>query len=255
MKRLIQLIAGIIGMIIFTLAGCAPTQVTVLSETPTKLPRPDRILVYDFAVSPDEVKLDRGISDQIEAYINKTPRTAEEKAVGHGLAASVAKYLVQNIQTLGFFAEKVAGTPPKTGNILEIDGQFISVDEGNETERVIIGIGAGRSDVKTYVQTFDARGGKRTLIAKFQVDAKSGDKPGMAELTVVGALGGHAAVSAVVSGVVGVATDKYMSGVDADGKRTAEEILKKALGPFFVSQGWIPQSMLQEKGFFEKLNL
>ena len=41
--------------------------------------------------------------------------------------------------------------------------------------------------------------------------------------------------------------------MDADGKRTAEEIVTKALGPFFVSRGWIPQEMLREKGFFDKL--
>jgi hypothetical protein len=63
----------------------------------------------------------------------------------------------------------------------------------------------------------------------------------------------HALVSAVASGGIGVGTHKYMAGVDADGKRTAEEIVTKALGPFFVSQGRIPQSMLKEKGFFEKL--
>ncbi len=41
--------------------------------------------------------------------------------------------------------------------------------------------------------------------------------------------------------------------MDADGKRTAEEIVTKALRLFSVSQGWIPQAMLEEKGFIEKL--
>ena len=34
---------------------------------------------------------------------------------------------------------------------------------------------------------------------------------------------------------------------------THEEIVTKALGPFFVTQGWIPQGMLQDKGSVEKL--
>jgi len=237
MKRSMLLSAGIFGLMIFTLVSCAPTKVTVLSETATKLPRPDRIFVYDFAVSPDEVKLDRGISSQIEAHIKKTLRTAEEKKVGHGVADSLAKHLVEHIQSLGFIAQRAKGTPPKEMKILEIDGQFISIDEGNKTEREVIGLGAGRSDVKTYVQTYDASGGKRTLVAQFQVDAKSGAKPGMAEMAAVGALAGHALVSALVSGGLGAVTDKYMAGVDADGKRTAEEIVKKGLGPFFVAQG------------------
>lgn len=253
MKKLVPIRTGIIGLILLAIAGCAPTQVTLLNETTTQLPRPERILVYNFAVSPDEVKLDRGISNQIEDYVNKKSRTAEEKAVGHGVADSVAKHLVEHIPSLGFFAEKAAGSPPKTGNILEIDGQFMSIDEGNRTERVIIGLGAGRTDVKTYVQVYDARGGGRLLAAQYQVDAKSGRKPGMAEMTAVGALGGHAVVSALVSGGIAGVSEMYTANVDADGKRTAEEIVTKALGPFFVSQGWIPQGMLQDKGFFEKL--
>ena len=139
MKRLISVIGGILVFVPFALSGCAPNQVTVLSETPMKLPRPDRILVYNFAVSPDEIKLDRGISNQLEAHIQKTPKTVEEKAVGRGVADSVAKHLVQHIQSLGFSAERAAGAPPETGNILEVEGQFISIDEGNRTERVIVG--------------------------------------------------------------------------------------------------------------------
>jgi hypothetical protein len=241
LKKLVY--GGGVGMlVILALAGCAPTQVTLLSETTEQLPRPDRIFVYNFAVSPDEIRLDRGISSRLEEFIDKTPRTAEEKAVGHSMAQDVAQHLIQDIQALGLPAERAAGTLPSTGNILEIDGQFTSIDEGNRTERVIIGLGVGRSDVKTYIQIYDARGGKRVLVGQFEVDAKSGEKPGMAELTVVGALAGHAAVSALLSGGVSLATDKYTAGVDADGKRTAQEIVKKALGPFFVSQGWIPPS-------------
>ncbi len=253
MNKLVPIGAGIMGLMLLAVAGCAPTQVTLLQETSLKLPRPEKILVYNFAVSPDEVKLDQGISNQIEAYVKGTPRTAAEKAVGRGVADSVANHLVQHIQTLGFFAERASGAPAKTGSILQIEGQFISIDEGNRTERVIIGLGAGRTDVKTYVQIYDARKANRILAAQYQVDAKSGRKPGMAEMTAVGALAGHAFVSALVSGGLAGVSEMYTANVDADGKRTAEEIVTKALGPFFVTQGWIPQGMLQDKGFVEKL--
>ena len=69
----------IAACITFMLAGCAPTQVTVLQQTATQVPKPDEIRLYNFAASPDEVSLDRGISASIENYINKTPRTAEER--------------------------------------------------------------------------------------------------------------------------------------------------------------------------------
>ena len=46
----------------------------------TGLPRPERVFVYDFAVTPDEVKLDQGISADIMRYVSHggtSARTAE----------------------------------------------------------------------------------------------------------------------------------------------------------------------------------
>jgi hypothetical protein len=204
---------GIIGsFIIFFFAGCAPTGVKTLSESVAQFPKPERILVYRFAVSPDEIKLDRGVTSQIERYINKTSRSAEEKAVGRRVADSVARHLVENIRSLGLNAEIGEGEPPKIGNIFEINGQFISIDEGNSAERVIIGFGAGRTEVKTYVQAYDLSGGSRLLAGEFEVDAKSGAAP---------------------------LTAKFDADVESDGKRTAEKIVKEGLEPFFAAQGWI----------------
>jgi hypothetical protein len=53
---------------------------------------------------------------------------------------------------MGVPAERAAGTPPNYGNIIEIVGQFLSIDEGNWAERVVIGLGAGRMNVKALVQ-------------------------------------------------------------------------------------------------------
>lgn len=41
-------------------AGCAPTNVQQESTTLTQLPRPDVIMVYDFAVSPTKSSSTRG---------------------------------------------------------------------------------------------------------------------------------------------------------------------------------------------------
>jgi hypothetical protein len=74
-------------------AGCAPTNVQQQSTTLAQVPRPDAILVYDFAVSPDEVKLDTGLSAELmqkyEQYKGAS-RTAEEVKVGHKVADAVA---------------------------------------------------------------------------------------------------------------------------------------------------------------------
>ena len=240
--RYYVLMVGLITVMV--VSGCGQTQVKTVSEYGGKLPRPDRILVYDFATSPDDVDTSKGVISDLEHLVKKTPRTKEEKAVGRHVADALSKELVKEIQNFGLPAERAACKPPATGKILEIEGQFLSIDEGNQTERVIIGFGLGRSDVKTKVQVYDATATGRRVVQKFTTDAKSGRKPGMAVFVGAGALAGHAAVSALVSGGVSAASEKFSANVEADSKRTAKEIAKR-LGAFFVQQGWIPASALK----------
>ena len=79
-------------LILFVLAvatGCPPTNVQQENMTVAQLNRPSLILVYDFAVTPQEVELDTGLSADImqkyEEHKGET-RTAEEIKVGHKVA-------------------------------------------------------------------------------------------------------------------------------------------------------------------------
>jgi len=226
------------------LSACAPTQVNTINQYAGPVPRPNNVLVYNFAVSPDEVQLDQGISVKIEDMIKKTPRTKEEKAVGHAVAEALATHLVKELNAIGVPATRAYARPSTMGNAIEIEGQFLSVDEGNRTERVVIGLGAGRTDVKTLTQVYDARYGTRMLVQEFDTNAKSGYKPGMAEMMAVGVLTHHLLVSTLASGALAAGSEAFFAGVDADARRTAQEIVKQ-LGQFFVAQGWIPASNLE----------
>ena len=164
--RATRAITGIMAALtLVLLAGCAPTNVQQTSENTGALPRPDRILVYDFAVSPDEVKLDEGLSAEIkqrydgEQYTNRTP---EELKVGHTVAYVVADELVKKIQSYGLWAERAMGSPSRRGNTLIIKGQFLTIDEGNRAERVAIGFSAGRTNVQADVQVFELTARGRT---------------------------------------------------------------------------------------------
>jgi len=243
-------IMGLAALLAFS--GCAPTQVNIVSKYGGPVPRPSNVLVYNFAVSPDEVQLDQGISVKIQDMINKTPRTKEEKAVGHAVAEALAKNLVKELNAIGVPAMRAYGRPSTMGNAIEIEGQFFSVDEGNRTERVVIGLGAGRTVVKTLTQVYDARFGSRMLVEEFDTDAKSGYKPGMAEMMAVGALTHHLLVSTLASGGLAAGSEAFFAGVDADARRTAQDVVKQ-LGLFFVGQGWIPASNLESwKTTFEQ---
>jgi hypothetical protein len=44
------------------LSGCATTSVTPTFPASRGLPQPDRVIVYDFAVTPEDIDLDPGVA-------------------------------------------------------------------------------------------------------------------------------------------------------------------------------------------------
>jgi hypothetical protein len=243
---------GLLALIVVVIAiGCAPTKVQQENTTLTQLPRPDLILVYDFAVSPDEVKLDTGLSEELKQKYEEhkgTSRTAEEIKVGHKVADAVAEELVKKIRSYGLSVERAFGLPQSKGKVLMIKGQFLSIDEGNRTERVAIGLGAGRTSVQANVQVYELTPQGKKEVDTLRGTAKSGRKPGMGEMMGVGSIAGHLLTSTVISGTLSGGSEMTSATVEADGKRLADNIAQD-LGKFFVGQDWIPPEAVKKSRF------
>jgi len=240
---------GLLTLMILALAaGCGPTNVQQETMSAAKLPRPDHILIYDFAATPEEVELDKGLSaDLMQKYREHkgTSRSAEEIKVGHKVADALAEELVNKIRSYGLMAERAFGLPSAKGNVLMVKGQLLSIDEGNRTERVVIGLGAGRTSVQANVQVYEMTPEGKQEVDTLRGTAKSGYKPGMGEMMGLGAITGHLLTSTVISGALAGTSEMTSATVEADGKRLAEDIAKD-LGKFFVEQGWIPPEAVKK---------
>jgi hypothetical protein len=241
-------------LILFVLAvaaGCAPTNVQQENMAVAQLAKPSLILVYDFAVTPEEVELDKGLSaDLMQKYEEHkgTSRTAEEIKVGHRVADALAEELVKKIRSYGLWAERGFGYPHAKAKDLMVKGQLLSIDEGNRTERVAIGLGAGRTSVQANVQVYEMTAEGMKKVDTLRGTAKSGDKPGMGEMMGIGAIAGHLLASTLVSGTLSGASEMTSATVEADAKRLAEKVAAD-LGNFFVDQGWIPPDAVKKKSF------
>lgn len=231
LKRVVQW--GAVSAFLFT--GCTTVDVVSKYEGSVR-PAPEQVLVYDLAATADEVKLDTGLSALAIEAMKSSSRTEQEIEAGHDVAAAISKYLVKELQAMGLPASRAEGETSWIPNDVVITGQLLSIDEGNRTERVVIGLGAGRSDVKADIQI--RQNGQ--VLEELDADAKSGREPGMAETMGVGALAGHLVVSAVVSTAVQAGDETFGSNVDADGRRMAKKIAK-TIKPFFVSEGWVSE--------------
>ncbi len=129
------------------ITGCASTQVSNRNEVVTgQLPKPATIWVYDFAATPDGIPAESALSGAKD--LDTTPPTPEELAEGQKLGSEIAAELVTDIRTLGMPSERAgAETKPQINDIV-IHGYFLSIQKGNEAERVAIGFGKGESDLK-----------------------------------------------------------------------------------------------------------
>jgi hypothetical protein len=208
-----------------------------VSVKATGLPKPQLVIVHDFGVSPSAVALDTAIGARLMEAVQGNPEAESQLKIGQSVARVVTENLVQEISKLGIPAVEAAKATPVAGPSLSIEGQFLTVDQGNRLRRAVVGFGAGASEVRTLVQVFETTNEGRRLVEDFYTTVKSSRKPGLGPMAGVGAAAGRAATSAAVSTGVGIAT-AHSQTVEGDGKNTADEIAK-VLKKFFVEQGWI----------------
>ena len=120
---------------------------------------------------------------------------------------------------------------------LAIEGQFVSIDEGNRLRRVVTGFGAGASEVKTHTQMYLGTLAGPHLVEEFETDASSSKKPGAAVGMGAGVtIGVGVAVSTALQGGRQAVTEPKDT-AEADAKRTAEQLAKQ-IKEIFGARGW-----------------
>jgi uncharacterized protein DUF4410 len=217
------------------LAGCAPTTVNQTRTAPASLQKPDRILVRNFAVTASEVELDRGIGPTIARDAQGEITGDKSVHLGHAASNALAEELVAKLRDEGLPAERSTGRVALTPTTLVIAGKFLTIDEGNQTMRTLIGFGAGASEVRARVQAWmDGQ-----LVAEAETTAESGKKPGAAVTLGAGAAMGTAATAAAVAAGTTGLSEILLTSVEADAKRTARELADRIVRAY-RERGWLP---------------
>jgi Domain of unknown function (DUF4410) len=193
----------------------------------SSLPKPDKILVYDFAVNPDDVQVDK-----IQAMRPRHLITGDKSqdAIAASAGKKYSQELVKALAKSGIPVEHVAADTVPSDNALVIKGSFVSLKEGNKTERVTIGMGAGGADVETNVDVHLKTASDSVMFLQFQTDTKPAKNVG-AGLPVVAGL--NPAVAATKSTV----TDRKKT-LNAYASKTADATAKEIFKSM-AAQGWI----------------
>lgn len=217
--------------------GCASTKVSDVDEySGGQLPKPGRIIVDNFVVTPDD--LPAWAQTQLEVAPPTKPMTPKELEAGRKLGASVAGELVQKIDAMGLNAVTAAGQPPPRQNDLVMVGYFTSVDTGSAVERVVVGFGEGDASLQTHVAAYRMNAGSLQKLGSGTTTTGGGKTPGVilpAAVTIATAnpiglaVGGAVKAEGEISG---------RTTIEGSGKQTADKIAQ-VLEKRFREQGWI----------------
>jgi hypothetical protein len=231
---------------VLLLAGCAKGHVeTTQSGIAGPLPRPTEVAVFDFAISPDAVTLDDRPLAELMAEEQGLTQDQRRAQVARTTREALADTLTSELRAYGLPALRVsAGTAPSPGMLL-VQGQILSVNQGNKRRRLLVGLGAGKSSATANAQLYDAANpAQPQLLRAFHGEADSGKMPGAAETMGAGAAAGSIATSAATTAAThaGSATRRSDDAVNADHLAQA---LARQITQYAVGQGWISASAVQ----------
>jgi hypothetical protein len=192
-----------------------------------QLPKPQKILVYDFAVTKDDVQVDK-----LQALRPRHLITGDKSqdAVATGAGKKFSLELVKALGKTGIPVEHVAAGTAPSDNAMVIQGSFTSLKEGNKAERDTIGMGAGGADVATKVDVHLKMPSDTVLLSQFQTDTKTARNLGAAVPVVAGL---NPAVAVTKSTV----TDRRKT-LNAYASKTADATAKEIFKSM-AAQGWI----------------
>jgi len=191
------------------------------------LPKPEKILVYDFTVNSEDVQVDK-----IQAMRPRNLITGGKKPDSVAASAGKKYYqeLIKALEKTGIPVEHVAtGTEP-LNNAMVIQGTFSSLHEGNKTERDTVGMGIGSAEVQTKVDVHLKTVADNVLLSQFQTDTRAAKGTG----SLVPVAVGMSPAAAVTKSTI---TDRKKT-LNAYASKTAEATAKEILKSM-AAQGWI----------------
>jgi len=232
--------------LIVVAAGCASASVTPQQvAAPNKPGPPQQIVVRRFATVAEDVKESHGVISQTERKFSNTPEKQRQMDIAHSAAQDLAEQLVKDLKNLGFTNVVEEGQANVGSDALIIEGQFIHMDEGAATRRVIIGFGVGKSSLDAEVQVYRVSDGSRQKLLDFTTQSDSGKLPGTALTMGAGAVATGGVTTAGVAAAGGMSGGKaYLGRVDYLSDKTADQV-NAYLSHYFAQQGWISADKAQ----------
>jgi hypothetical protein len=224
-------------------AACSQGHVqTTESAVTGTLPAPAHVVVTDFTLKPEQVKLDSGIGPQFMAAESGQPASAREMQAARATQAALAETLTARLASYGLPVERLPADAIPPPNTLLVQGQIGAVNEGNRSRRTLIGLGAGKSSIAASAQLYYITDPSQPrFVQSLTGTADSGHKPGAAETMGAGAATDRLATSSAMTAATHAGAEGRRTDDEANADRLAEALARQ-IGAYAVSQGWLGAS-------------
>lgn len=199
----------------------------VQSYTGAPLPKPTMILVYDFVVNTKDVQVDKSQKIRPRHLVmgDEKPGAVAKKALD-----SFSKELVKKLAKTGIPVQHTTtGVVPAEGSLV-VQGTFLSLQQGDKTERVVLGMGTGSAEIKSSVDVRLKTSADAVRVVQFQTETKPGANVGVGIPIAAGLNPASAAMKSTVG-------DRRKN-VDTYASKTADAAAQQIVTAM-TQQGWI----------------
>jgi hypothetical protein len=205
---------------------------TLQSYKGSPLPRPDKILVYDLVPDTD-IQVDKSQRLRPRHLIagDENPDAIAKKSEG-----TFSEELAKKLAKTGIPVQHVTADTAPSDNSLMVQGTFVSLREGDKTQRVTVGMGLGSAQVQTKIDVRLKTSSEAVLVSQFQTETTTAKNVGAAVPVAAGLNPAGVATKSVVTDRRKTLNHIVSKTADA----SAKEIMK-----LMADQGWIK---LNDKG-------
>ena len=196
------------------------------------LAKPSTIVVYNFAATPEEVKLNKALLSRVRTKMSGAEGDDKTK-LAHKIMEDFSQSLVKDLEKTGLTVMRGAAGEAAPDGSLAVQGDFSLIDEGNRTRRMAIGLGFGDSKVQTHVECYLKQPDRNLMVTEFQATSRSSWKPGAAATMGAGA-------APAIAGAAAGATELKQD-AEGDTGRMAKAVAKE-ITKTLTARGWIEES-------------
>jgi hypothetical protein len=206
---------------------------TLQSYNGSELPKPTKLLVYDFAVDTSNVQVDQSQKMRPRHMFSgdENPEAVAKKA-----SAKFSDELIEKLAKTGIPVEHATSDAIAPANALSVQGAFSSLKQGDKAERVGVGMGTGAAEVQAKVDVHLKTASDSVLLSEFQTQTQPAENMGAAMPVAAGVDPAAVAVKAKVG-------DKRKT-LEAYASKTAD-VMAGEIAKAMARQGWIK---LNDKG-------